>query len=226
MLKTLLTVLAAAALSAAPARAGLLTFDDLAPSQGDLNPFLPSPFAYGGFTFSSSYLFLISSPGGCGFGGCSSDGTPHLASSDGPALVVMSPAGGGTFALTSFAGALGFNNTINSAVSPDRISVTGQQAGGGSVQASFAVSSTFSTFTLPTGFTGLMSVAFQGIFQPGGTVMQTGANGIALDDILANGATGPIGAVPEPASLLILGAGLLGVTVWRCRVPAGTRSCH
>lgn len=217
MLKTLLAALAAAALSAAPARAGLLIFDDLAPSQGDPNPFLPSPFAYGGFTFSSSYLFLISRPGDC-FGGCSSNGTPHLASSDGPALVVMTPARGGTFALTSFAGALGFDSTVNSAVSPDRINVTGQQAGGGSVQASFAVSTTFSTLTLPAGFTGLTSVAFQGIFQPGGTVMQTGANGIALDDILVNGATGPVGAVPEPASLLILGAGLLGVAARRRRV--------
>lgn len=220
MLRTLLAALAAAALLAAPARAALLTFNDLAPLQGDPNPFLPSPFAYDGFTFSSSYLFLISQPGGCGFGGCSSDGTPHLASSDGPALVVMAPAGGGTFALTSFAGALGFNGTVSSAASPDRISVTGQQAGGRSVQASFAVSSAFSTFTLPAGFTGLASVAFQGIFQPGGTVMQTGANGIALDDILVNGATGPVGSVPEPASLPILGAGLLGAAAWRRRIPA------
>ena len=216
MVKTLLAALAAAVLSAAPARAGLLTFDELAPSQGSLNPFLPSPFTYGGFTFSSTYLFLISSPSSC-FGGCTSNGTPYLASADGPGLIAMAPSNGGTFALTSFAGALEFNNAANTVQSPDRIDVTGQQAAGGPVKASFAVSNVFSTFTLPASFTGLASVSFQGIFQPGGTIAQTALNAIALDDILVNRAAGSGGTVPEPASALVVGAGLLGMAAWRHR---------
>ncbi len=212
MRRLMLTATAIAALfAAAPAKASLLTFDDLGGLQGNPNPFLPSPFAYGGFTFSSSYLFSITDPSGC-FGGCASDGTPYLSSADGPARVVMAPADGGTFGLVSFASALSFSNAANSAANPDQVTVTGQQAGGGTVQASFGLSSAFSTSILPSGFTELTSVVFQGVFQPGETAMQQGLNALALDGIRT---ADPPTSVPEPASALVLGAGLLGLALRR-----------
>ncbi len=217
MRRFMLAAAAAATLFAAPVPAGaaLLTFNDLGGTPGNPNPFLPSPFAYGGFTFSSSYLFLISDPSSC-FGGCASDGTPYLQSADGPGRIVMTPASaGGTFTLVSFASALGFLGTANSATNPDQVSITGQQANGGSVQASFDLSASFSTFVLPNGFAELASVVFQGVFQPGGTVMQQGTNALALDDILLAGTPSPPSNVPEPASALVLVVGLLGFAWWR-----------
>ena len=203
--------------AAAPARAGLLTFNDLGGVQGNPNPYLPSPFAYDGFTFSSTYLFLISDPSACSVGGCASNGTPYLQSADGSGRIVMAP-GGGTFALVSFASALGFLGTTNAATSPDQVSVTGQRADGGTVQVSFDIFSAFSTLTLPGDFTALTSVVFQGVFQPGGTIMQQGANALALDSILVADTPSPPGSVPEPASALVLGAGLLGFA-WRRTLP-------
>jgi hypothetical protein len=215
MRRLLLAATAITALfAAAPAKAGLLTFDDLGGSQGDPNPFLPSPFAYGGFTFSSSYLFLNTDPSAC-FGGCAGDGTPYLSSADGPALIVMAPVGGSTFTLASFASALPFLGAANSASNPDQVGVTGQQAGGGTVQASFDLSTAFSTSILPNGFTGLTSVAFQGVFQPGETTMQQALNALALDDIRTADTPLPPSSVPEPASALMLGAGLLGFALRR-----------
>ncbi len=92
-----------------------------------------------------------------------------------------------------------------------RINVTGIFGGGGGVAASFNLNDTFSTILLPSTFVGLSSVIVTDAFI---APYNFSPGSFALDNIVYNES---FAAVPEPASLLLLGTGLAGTLARRYR---------
>jgi hypothetical protein len=89
------------------------------------------------------------------------------------------------------------------------------QIGGGTVNAFFDVTDTFSPFVLPGSFVNLDSVRVFDTFSAG---FRAGPGSFSVDNLVVNTA-----AVPEPASLLLLGSGLVAAGLRR-RAKAKTRN--
>src|SRR5688500_7760858 len=206
---------------ALPAAAVVITFDDVVVSPTNV---IMTAETSGGFNFTSSHFHIINSPTSCGFGGCVQNGTQYAAE-DAPTLagpVTMAPVAGGTFSLLSFDGAEmwldsvaatsgGFTNALN-------IHVVGNLSGGGTVAADFLLDqlkdgagglADFQSFLFGAGWTDLTSVVWSG------TDAQGGLASMAFDNINASSAS-----VPEPSTLLLIAAAMLGFAGWRRRASA------
>jgi|RhiMethySRZTD1v2_1073278.scaffolds.fasta_scaffold1546049_1 hypothetical protein len=195
-LPALLTASALSFTFAVSAQAATITFDAV-PSSG--NPIL-THLSTDGFDFDGLHFHTVDTFAG----GLVSNGTIYLASeseSDLGRPITMTRAGGGTFTLNRFDGAETFY------LSPTWFSilVTGVQSGGGVLSTLLTLDgiadggggvADFQTFAL--NWTDLVSVTFDGR-------LATGARGgFTVDNIVVDSAT----AVPEPASLTLLGTGI------------------
>ena len=132
--------LALALFVAQPAKAALVTFDDVV--NGSTNEIRTSATS-AGFDFTSIHFHVIDSPTSCTFGGCVANGTQYAAE-DAPTLagpVTMTPSGGGTFSLVSFDGAELFLDDLAAAgggfPNAPLIHVVGNLSGGGTIFADF-----------------------------------------------------------------------------------------
>lgn len=96
------------------------------------------------------------------------------------------------FSIQSFDSAVMFLGTANT------VDVIGNINGGGTVNASFNINSTFTTFNLSGAWTNLDSV----IFRSGTNAAFVTDPGVSLDNIVVNS------PVPEPATLAVLGLGV------------------
>ncbi len=206
---------------ALPAAAVVITFDDVVVAP---NAILTSASS-GGFDFTSSHFHVINSPTTCGFGGCVQNGTQYAAE-DAPTLagpVTMALSGGGTFSLASFDGAEMWLDSAAAAIGtaagpfPNalNIHVVGNLSGGGTISQDFLLDqikdgagglADFQTFLFGPGWTGLDSVVWSGIDAQGGLAS------MAFDNISTS--------VPEPSTLLLLAAAMLGFAGWRRRASA------
>jgi len=117
------------------------------------------------------------------------------------AYVDIAQIGGAPFSLSSFDGATMFPGFRG------RIEVIGALDGGGTVNAFFDLTDTFSPFLLPGSFVNLDSVRVFDTFSAG---FRAGPGSFSVDNLVVNTA-----AVPEPASLLLLGSGLVAAGLRR-----------
>lgn len=117
----------------------LIDFDELT---GHGNPRFGA-FDSQGYHFQSGHAHVMLHPKGCAFGGCVSDGTPHIAEEAGglgqPITVARSD--GGKFCLKQFDGAENFINDKEARdqgfPNAEEILVVGVKASGGEVSQSF-----------------------------------------------------------------------------------------
>ena len=133
---------------------------------------------------------------------CTSNGTSNLVAAGdrvGTANVLMTVNGGGTF------GIFALDAATASTLETNQLRVFGTFSGGGDITQILNIDGTFGPYVL-AGFVGLDSVLFSsvnsGVYNLGG---------FSIDNI----STEP--TVPEPATLLLLGGGLLAVGVRRYR---------
>ena len=207
--------------AATAARAATVTFDDVV--VGSANPAVTSVDS-GGFNFSGSHFHIISTPGSSGpcnaTGGCVSNGTQY-ALEDAPTFgtdITMTRIGGGTFSLLAFDGAEAVvNDTPGNFPNAIFIRVVGNLSGGGTVITSFTLDGVkdgdggladFQTFVFAPQFTNLTSAVWSG------RLLNDDLAGFSMDNIVTDS------SVPEPATVVLLGAGLAGAGVsawWRRR---------
>lgn len=179
-------------LSASSANASLLTFDDQAGSN-DLN-LLPSPWDYGGLTFTANFLqYTVGDDAEQG----AKDGTSLFIY--GYDSLTVTKTGGGEFTLNQFDFGLSFFTDTD-----DQISLTLNFAGGGSSTQNLSATQSFDT--LVVGSPSLVSFELSNPLTSDGYV--------ALDNIDYTAGVSP---VPEPSSMVLLGAGILGILGYRRR---------
>jgi hypothetical protein len=188
--------------AAGVANAAAVDFEDI------LGTNFNTPITSGGFdwAFESSGWFIGDPDNAFYPDGVVNGSNILVASGDrsGPASVVMTKTGGGTFDIFSLFAA------SSNALIANTIDIIGTLSGGGSVSATIDVGGTFAASIL-SGFTDLTSVTF--------TSGQSGSYntaGFALDDIET---AGVVPAIPVPAALplMVLALGALGVAGRRRR---------
>jgi hypothetical protein len=198
-MKSIVRAICVALLSATPAAAATITFEDVAVSSG--SDVLGGDVTSGGFVFDSSgdHLHRINSI-------LASNGTTNLGIHEFPGfdnVVMIRPQAGGVFSLNAidFGEWLGTNP-------PTTIQING--VGGSSPTATFVLDGftdgpggapDFQTLTFDATWSNLTAVTLNGI---GGPLDVNGRplGSFALDNVVVTT------AVPEPASLLLMGTGL------------------
>lgn len=137
-----------------------------------------------------------------------SNGTTTLGSEAFPAQATMTQVGGGAFALLS----LDLGELRTSTGPGNQVRIDGVVFGGGSVSTLYSLDgindgagglADFETFILQAGFGSLSEVTFTGLHPGGGAPAR-----FLVDNIVA---------VPEPSTMLLLGAGIVGLGVRRRR---------
>lgn len=184
--------------------AGMSLMGDVA--EAGIIDFNAHPTDFSDPTTDSGFTFTFNASGWGVFGPTSGaccnvnyDGTTALyadGNGSGNAQVVMSPTAGGGFTVSAFDAAtywMGATGTLD---------VQGIINGGGTVNDSFNLTSTFQSFVLPSTFTNLKSLVFEDL-QSGDALS---APGFGIDNINQS-----VGSTPLPATWTMLIAGFIGL---------------
>lgn len=196
--------LAASTAGAAGAQSGTLTFNGLGRVDDSGVRYVNNCYEEAGFRFTSVGLPC---GGAAAFGTWTADnplfytGSPALFNNLGPS-VDISATGGQTFSLQS----VGLAPLLGAFGNPATVLFTGMLAGGGAVTQTFSVpggTNALTAYSL-TGFTNLMSARYTVSapdFEPY----------VQLDNVAYTLGGAPPAVIPEPATVALVGAGLLAV---------------
>jgi hypothetical protein len=161
---------------------------------------ISSPYSEAGFTLSTPGIFEFAT-------WCADADAFGLGSYAGPGLFIntggsnatLTPSGGGTFSIQS----IELAHLYQGAFDAQSFTFTGNLSGGGTVSQTFTIGpqvqfATFMPFLFDASWTNLLSVDFA----------QQDYSYYQFTNIVLNGASS---TVPEPASMMLLGTGLVGV---------------
>jgi PEP-CTERM motif len=187
---------------ARPSQAATITFEDIAPTVGTANVIGSATSDGFLFTSPSNHIHLVNQAPTFADSGSTNLFIHDNGGQNAGNFLTMAQASGGLFSLQSAAlseGFIGFGAAS--------VHIVGNLFGGGTVTSDFVLDGIidslggvqdFQTASFGAAWTNLTSVTFTGV---GGTVNE---HAFSIDDIDVNN----VSAVPEPASLLLLGAGL------------------
>ena len=200
----------ALAVVSTPAWAAVIDFEGV-PSAG--NQIRSGTLTVDGFDFMSSHFHIIDSPGICQFGGCVSPEQYIWEEAGSLGLpITMTKSGGGTFSFDSFDADQPFIDSAAAAAggfpNASFFDVFITFGGGGTTLLSFGGDNAPSFQTFGVGLNNVVSAVFSGRSVTGGP------GGIAIDNINVRVGETP---VPEPGTLLLLGAGMAALGRRRLR---------